>query len=69
MNRYGKIDEHKTFKRFTNVFDNLHRKEYFKMYGGDKLVAKVSSSWKKSFSHGVVIRQKSENVLNVKKTL
>ena len=47
INKYGVIDEHKTFKGFTNVSDNLDRKEYFKMYGGDKLVAKVPLSWKK----------------------
>ena len=41
INKYGVIDEHKTFKRFTNVSDNLDRKEYFKMFNGDKLIAKV----------------------------
>ena len=29
INKYGVIDEHKTFKGFTNVSDNLDRKEYF----------------------------------------
>ena len=38
--------------------DNLHRKEYFKMFDSDKLVAKLSLSWKKSFSRGVVIPHK-----------
>ena len=37
INKYGVFDEHKTFKGFTNVFDNLDRKEYFKMLDGDKL--------------------------------
>ena len=41
INKYGVIDEHKTFKGFTNVSDNLDRKEYFKMFEGDKLYAKV----------------------------
>ena len=61
INKYGVIDEHKTFKGFTNVSDNLDRKEYFKMFGGDKLVAKVPLSWKKSFSQGVVIPHKMRN--------
>ena len=45
--KYGVIDEHKTFKGFTNVSDNLDRKEYFKVFNGDKLVATVSLIWKK----------------------
>ena len=61
INKYGVIDEHKTFKGFTNVSNNLDRKEYFKMFDGDKLVAKVHLSWKKSFSQGVVIPQKMRN--------
>ena len=61
INKYGVIDEHKTFKGFTNVSDNLDRKEYFKMFEGDKLVAKVPLSWKKSFSQGVVIPHKMRN--------
>ena len=58
INKYGVIDEHKTFKGFSNVSDNLDRKEYFKMADGDNLIAKVPLSWKKSFSQGVVIPQK-----------
>ena len=30
------------------------------MFEGDKLIAKVTSIWKKSFSYGVVIPQKNE---------
>ena len=44
INKYGVIDEHKTLKRFSNVSDNLNRKEYFKMAGGDKVVAKIPHS-------------------------
>ena len=58
INKYGVIHEHKTFKGFTNVSDNLDRKEQFKMADGDKLVAKEPLSWKKSFSQGVVIPHK-----------
>ena len=61
INKYGVIDEHKTFKGFTNVSDNLDRKKYFKIFNGDKLVAKVPSSWKKSFSQGVVIPHRMRN--------
>ena len=61
INKYGVIDEHKTFKGFSNVSDNLNRKEYFKMANGDKLIAKVPLSWKKSFSLGVVLPHKMKN--------
>ena len=61
INKYGAIDEHKTFKRFTNVSDNLDRKEYFKMFEGDELIAKVPLSWKTSFSQCVVIPHKMRN--------
>ena len=61
INQYGIIDKHKTFKSFTNVSDNLDREEYFKMFDGDKLVAKVPLTWKKSFSMGVVIPHKVRN--------
>ena len=44
INKFGVIDEHKTFQGFTNVSDNLDRKEFFKMFEGDKLVAKVPRS-------------------------
>ena len=69
INKYGVIDEHKTFKGFTNVSDNLERKEYFKMADGDKLVAKVPLSWKKTFSMGVVIPHKMRNCTNCKKDI
>ena len=69
INKYGAIDEHKTFKGFTNVSDNLDRKEYFKMFEGDKLMAKVPLSWKKSFSMGVVIPHKIRNCCDCKKDI
>ena len=47
FNKYGVIDEHKTFKGFTNVSDKIDRKDFFKMLDGDKLTAKVPLSWKK----------------------
>ena len=42
----------------SKVSDNLDRKEIFKMFNGDKLIAKVPLSWKKSFIMGVVIPHK-----------
>ena len=42
--KYGVIDEHKTFKSFTTVSENLNRKEYFNMADGYKLEAKVPLS-------------------------
>ena len=53
INKNGVIDEHKTFKGFSNVSDNLDRKEYSKMFDGEKLVAKVLLSWKKPFSQNL----------------
>ena len=59
--KYGVIDEHKTFKGFTNVSDNLDREECFKVFRGDKLFAKVPLSWIKSFNMSVVIPHKMRN--------
>ena len=67
INKYGVIDEKKTFKGFKDVKDVLDRKEYFNMAGGDKLVAKIPLSWKKSFSHGVIIPHKMRNCNNCTK--
>ena len=64
INKYGVIDEHKTFKGFTNESDNLDRKEYFKMLNGKKLTAKVPLSWKKGISHGIIIPHKMRNCDN-----
>ena len=51
----------KMFQGFTNVSEILHRKEYFILAHGDNLIAKMSLSWKKSFSQGVVIPHKIKN--------
>ena len=67
INKYGVTDEHKTFKGFANVSHNLDRKEYFKMFEGDKLGAKVPLSWKKPFSQGVVIPHKMRNFIKCSK--
>ena len=49
IKKYGVIDEHNTFKGFSNVCDNLDGKECFKKADGYNLIAKVPLSWKKSF--------------------
>ena len=69
LNKYGVIDEHKTFKRLSNVSDNLDRKENFKMADGHNLIAKVPLSWKKSFSQGVVLPHKMRNCSDCKKDI
>ena len=69
VNKYGVIDEHKTFKGFTNVSDNLDRREYFNMANGDKLVAKVPLSWKKSFSLSDVSAHKRRKCNNCTKDI
>ena len=61
INENGVTDEHKTFKGFTNVSDNLDRKDFFKMIEVGKLIAKVPLRWKKSFNMGVVIPHKKRN--------
>ena len=55
INIFGNIDEHKTFKGFTDVSDDLDRKEFFNMADGGKVLAKVPLSGKTSFSQEVVI--------------
>ena len=67
INKYGVIDEHKTFTGFTIVSDNLDIKEYINMADGGKVKAKVPLSWKKSFSEGVVIPHKLKNCTDCKK--
>ena len=67
IKKIGTIDEHKTFKGFTNVSDNLDRKECFNMADGGKITASVPLRWKKSFSQGVVIPHKMKNCSECKK--
>ena len=58
INKIGIINEHKTFKSFTNVGEKLDRKEYFTMANGGTLRAKVPLSWKIAFIQGVVVPHK-----------
>ena len=41
---YGIISEHKTFKCYSNANRNLDRKEFFKLFDGEKLVTKQALS-------------------------
>ena len=69
INRYGLIDEHKTFRGFTNMSDNLDRRECFKKYDGDNLIAKVPLSWKKGFSYCIIKPDKVRDCNNCTKNL
>ena len=69
FNKYGVIDQNKTFKGFKDVKDVLDRKEYFKIGDGHILVAKVPLSWKKSFNQGVVTPHKTRNCNNCTKEI
>ena len=69
INEYGIINDHKCFKGFTNVCDNLDRKDYFKMVDGDNLKAKVPLSWRKPFSHRVVIPHKMKSCSDCKRDI
>ena len=69
INEFGVIDEKKTFKGFKDVKDVLDGKEYINMASGDKLIAKIPLSWKKSFSQGVVIPHKMRNCNNCTRDL
>ena len=66
INKNRVIDEHKTFKGFTNVSNNSDKKNYFKMLDGNKTITEVPLSWRKSFSMGVVIPHKLRNCLQCK---
>ena len=69
INKNGIIDEHKTFEGFSNVSDNLDRKDYFEKADGDNSIAKVPLSWKKSLSQGVIIPHKTRNCTESKKDI
>ena len=67
VNKYGVIQEHKFFKGFSNVSDNLDRREHSNMANGKKFIAKVTLSCKKSFSQGVVNPHKKKNCSDCQK--
>ena len=69
INNYGVIDEHKTFKGFTNVSDSLDRRECLKMSDGDNFIAEVPLFWKKSFSQRVIIPHKLKKCTHCKKII
>ena len=69
INKFDILEEHKTFKSFTIVSDNLDKKEYFKMANGGNLVAKAPLGRKKSFSQRVVIPHKTRICVDCKKDI
>ena len=69
LNKFGVIDEHKTFEGFTSASEKLDRKENFNMADGGKLIAIVPLSGKKSFSQGVVNPHKMRNCGDCKKEI
>ena len=54
IDNYGIIQEHKTFKKFSDSKRLLDRSQYFKMKEGEKLSALLHESWKKSFDGGII---------------
>ena len=69
INKFGYIDEHKTFTIITNVSDNLDRKDFFEMAEEGKPIAKVPLSWKHSISQGVVVPNEKKKCGELKKNL
>ena len=63
------MDEKNTFKGFNSATEKLDRKEFFNMADGDKLIAKLPLSWKKTFCQGVVMSPKLEISGDCKKIL
>ena len=55
IDEFGMIQEHKTFKGFSDSRRLLDRQKYFKMMNGEKVIANLPLSCKTSFSMGVVI--------------
>ena len=51
------------------MFQTIYIKKYFKKFRGDKLGAKVTLTWKNSFSMGVVIPHNMRICNNCKKNI
>ena len=51
------------------MFLELRTEKKFRLFNGDKLIAKVLLSWKKSFSTGVVIPHKLKNCTDCEKVI
>ena len=62
------VEEHKTFKGFSDIGRLLDSKKYFDMQEGKKVVGTFPLSWKKSFRNVVLLyHQKLEIVKIVKR--
>ena len=58
IDEYGIIQEHKTVKGFNDSKRLLDRSQYFEMIEGEKKLAMLPRSWKKSFDNGIIIPKK-----------
>ena len=65
INEYGLVEEHKTFKGFSDIERLLDSKKYFDMQQGKKLLEQFSSFVEKiSFETGVIIPSKTRDCEN-----
>ena len=55
IKEFGIIEEHMTFKGFSDSKRLLDRSQYFNMLEGEKISAMLPRSWKKLFINGVVL--------------
>ena len=55
INEFGIIEEHKTFKGFSDIGRLLDSKKYFDMQEGKKIVGSFPLSWKKSVLKQVLL--------------
>ena len=51
---FGIIQQHMTFKGFTDSKRLLDRSQFFNMLEGKKITAMLPRSWKKSFKNGII---------------
>ena len=67
IDEYGIIEEHKTFKGFTESQRLLDRNQYSEMLKGNKMHAKLPISWKKGCASGIVIPKQARYCTDCKK--
>ena len=58
IDEYGIIQEHETFKGFSDSKRLLDRSQYLKMIEGKRISAMLPRSWKKPFDSGIIIPTK-----------
>ena len=55
MDEYDFIEEHQTFRGFTDSQGLLGGNQNFEMLKGDQIHAKLPLGWKKGFDSGIVM--------------